>query len=98
MSRSEREAVRRIAALARLEIDAEEEERLGAQFASILDAFRSLSELDVPPAAPEPRPAGEETAPADRADEPRPSLPPGDLFANAPAREDDFYSVPKVVE
>ena len=104
LSRSEREAVRRIAALARLEIRADEEQQLGADFASILAAFHSLAELDLS-AARTSDPGGEDPVPADpgaaepatRADEPRPSLPAETVLANAPDPEDGFYGVPKTI-
>ncbi len=54
--RSEEQTVRRIAALARLELSAQEVEVFGAQLASVLAAFESLAGAPVdhvaPPSAP----------------------------------------------
>ena len=98
MSRSEIETVEKIAALARLAIDHAEAEALAGQFARILAQFEALAKLDVEGV--EPMLGG---LPADaisvveREDVPRPSFPADALLANAPARVDDFYGVPKTV-
>ena len=91
-----RDEVRRVAALARLRLDAAEEERLTADLDHILDAFARLSALDtsaVPPTAQveEDRTAFREDAVAN---------PPATdaLLANAPARDGRFFRVPKIIE
>ena len=95
MSESGIETVRRIAALARLEVGAEESRALAEQFERILGHFERLARLDV---------AGiEETAGAlratdqRRADEPRAGFRAEEALRNAPARVEDFYRVPKTV-
>jgi len=95
MSESGIETVRRIAALARLDVGAEEGRALAEQFERILGHFEALARLDV---------AGiEQTAVAlrqsdqRRADEPREGFSAEAALRNAPARVEDFYSVPKTV-
>ena len=95
MTSSDIEIVKRTAALARLKISGAEAERLGRDFARILEAFQVLAELDVEGARAVSR-GGDETEVA-RPDEPRPSLPVAEVLANAPERDGDFYSVPKTV-
>lgn len=95
MSESPSEAVRRIASLARLEVREDEAAALAAQFARILGQFQVLSALDVSDVeegASPIRPAEQR-----RADRPRPSLAVEAALANAPARVEDFYRVPKTV-
>ena len=90
--------VEKIAALARLDIDAAEAEALGTQFARILEQFQVLAALDVEGV--EPRLGGLDasaTSNVQRDDVPRPSYPVEAMLANAPARVGDFYSVPKTV-
>ncbi len=91
-----REEVCRIAALARLRLAPDEEERLTADLDHILEAFARLAGLDtsaVPPTAQvdEGRSVFREDAvtnpPATEA-----------LLANAPARDGRFFRVPKIIE
>jgi len=96
---AERELVHKTAALARLSIGAAEEARLGAQFARILGAFHSLSELNVegvPETTGGPRPASAAFGRL-RADEPRASLERAAALVNAPQQDGEFYVVPKTV-
>ena len=91
-----RDEVRRVAALARLRLAPDEEERLTADLDHILDAFVRLQALDtsdVPPTA-----HVEDFGALLRADEV--SNPPGDesLLANAPARDGLLFRVPKIIE
>ncbi|HVO19423.1 MAG TPA: Asp-tRNA(Asn)/Glu-tRNA(Gln) amidotransferase subunit GatC [Anaeromyxobacter sp.] len=91
------EEVRRIAALARLRLSPEEEERFAGQLSAILDHVRLLEELDV--AAVEPMThalAGE--APALRADLERPGLSAEVAVAAAPERAGTHFKVPRVLE
>ena len=87
--------VMHIARLARLAIDPAREREVGLQFARILDAFQTLTTLDVTGVEPMTRP----TDPTDvlREDRERPSLAVNAALANAPARVDDFYSVHKTI-
>jgi aspartyl-tRNA(Asn)/glutamyl-tRNA(Gln) amidotransferase subunit C len=89
------DVVRRIAALARLEVGEAEARELAQKFERILGQFQVLARLDV---------TGVEEAesplrPADqrRADLPRPSLALEQVLAQAPARVEGFYRVPKTV-
>ncbi len=89
------ETVRRMAALARLEVGELEARELADKFERILGHFQVLARLDVG--------SVEEGAgplrPADqrRADVPRPALAIEQLLAQAPARVEAFYRVPKTV-
>ena len=70
-------------------------ERFGGQFARILEAFRSLAELDVNGVEPMRGPT--ELTDVMREDSVGSSLPRAELLANAPACRDGFYSVPKTI-
>jgi aspartyl-tRNA(Asn)/glutamyl-tRNA(Gln) amidotransferase subunit C len=87
--------VRAIAALARLDIQAEEAEALGAQFGRTLEHFQVLSKLDVDGV--EPMIGAGSGSSVLRDDTPEPSFAPERMLANAPARVGDFYRVPKTV-
>jgi aspartyl-tRNA(Asn)/glutamyl-tRNA(Gln) amidotransferase subunit C len=87
-----REEVLHVAKLARLELTDEEVERLTEQLGAILEAVSKVSELDLADVPPTSHPL--ELVNAWAEDEPRPSLPLDDVFANAPAREDDLFKVP----
>jgi aspartyl-tRNA(Asn)/glutamyl-tRNA(Gln) amidotransferase subunit C len=89
------ETVIRIAALARLDIDADEARVLGRQFASILAQFEVLTGLDVEGV--EPMTGASGAINVLREDVPVPSLPAEALLSRAPAREGDFYRVPLIV-
>ncbi|TMK35138.1 MAG: Asp-tRNA(Asn)/Glu-tRNA(Gln) amidotransferase subunit GatC [Actinobacteria bacterium] len=87
-----RDDVLHVAKLAELGLTEEEIQRLQQQLNAILDAVGKVSELaldDVPPTS---HPLS--VVNVFGADEPRPSLPLEDVFANAPAREDDLFRVP----
>jgi len=83
------------AALARLALSPEQEQRLGAQFERILSAFEALSELELEGVPEMGAPGGERSVL--RPDEPRASLEREALLALAPEREAEFYKVPKTV-
>ena len=97
MQRSEIDTVHAIAALARLDIHAEEAAALAVQFARILAQFEALAAVDVEGVEPMLGGHGSRAATLEREDAPRPSAPVEELLANAPAREGDFYRVPKTV-
>src|SRR5947199_3337875 len=88
----DREQLRHVAQLARLELSDDELERLGAQLNDIIAAVSKVSELDLSdvPATSHPLDVvnvwGE--------DEPRPCLSVEDALANAPERDGDFFKVP----
>ena len=81
-----------MAKLAELDLTDAEIERFREQLNAILDAVGKVSELELADVPPTSHPLS--VANVFAADEPRPSLPLEDVFANAPAREDDFFRVP----
>ena len=87
-----REEVLHVAKLASLELTDEEVERLTGELSAILEAVSKVSELDLSDVPPTSHPL--ELVNAWAEDEPRPSLPLDDVFANAPAREADLFKVP----
>lgn len=88
--------VRRIAALARLELTSEEEIRFAEQLSAILSYVEQLEALDVSGVEPMTHALAE--APTLREDAVLPSLTPGEALANAPAREGTFFVVPRIIE
>ncbi len=92
-----REEVLHVAKLASLELTDEEVERLTGELSAILDAVSKVSELDLSDVPPTSHPLELVNALGSEdpgEDEPRPSLPLDDVFANAPARERDLFKVP----
>ena len=87
-----REDVLHVARLARLELSADEVERFQEQLAAILDAVSKVQELDLADVPPTSHP--HDVVNVWREDEPRPSLPVEDVFANAPDRDGDLFRVP----
>ena len=91
-----RKEMQHVASLARLDLAEEEQELLATELASILEHMEKLSELDTTDI--EPLAHVIDVVNAFREDrivnEPRTD----DLLANAPARDDDFISVPKIIE
>ncbi len=88
----DREQVLHVAELARLGLTDEEVERLTVELGAILDAVSKVSELDLTDVRPTSHPL--DLVNVFREDEPRPSLPPEQTFANAPAEEDRHFRVP----
>ncbi len=88
--------VEHIAALARLELSAEEKARFREQLSAILDYFAQLQELDTGDIPPFLGVMAEGSRL--RADEPRPGLAVDALLANAPQVEQDQFRVPPVLE
>jgi aspartyl-tRNA(Asn)/glutamyl-tRNA(Gln) amidotransferase subunit C len=91
-----REVVRHVALLARLEVTAEEETAFAAQLDHILQHFEKLAALDTDGI--EPTAHVVETASAYRDDVVTNRPAPEELRANAPARDGDFFKVPKIIE
>ena len=87
-----RDEVLHVARLARLALTEEEVERLGGQLNAILEAVGKVAELDLSDVEPTSHPLDLSNVWAD--DEPAPSLPADEVFANAPDREDSFFKVP----
>jgi aspartyl-tRNA(Asn)/glutamyl-tRNA(Gln) amidotransferase subunit C len=87
-----KDEVLHVARLARLALSEEEVERLTEQLDAILAAVGKVSELDLSDVPPTSHPLQLVNVLAD--DEPRPSLPLDEAFANAPEREGDLFRVP----
>jgi len=87
-----REDVLHVAKLASLELTEEEVQRLEAQLNDILAAVGKVSELDLADVPPTSHPLA--VVNVLRPDEPLPSLPLEDVFANAPERDGDYFRVP----
>ncbi|HLH23171.1 MAG TPA: Asp-tRNA(Asn)/Glu-tRNA(Gln) amidotransferase subunit GatC [Chloroflexota bacterium] len=91
-----RDDVDHVAYLARLGLAEDERERLRAELDQILGYMQVLQQLDtsaIPPTA--------QVIPLQnvmRPDTPRPSLSVEAVFANAPAREEDYFRVAPVLE
>jgi len=94
-SSSPTDTVLQVAALARLDMGPAEAAAFGPQLVAILAQFEALTAVDVEGVEPmTTASAGENVL---RADAPAPSLHVDLALANAPARVDDFYRVPKTV-
>jgi aspartyl-tRNA(Asn)/glutamyl-tRNA(Gln) amidotransferase subunit C len=94
--RIETREVEQVARLARLELSAEEKERMREQLDRILGYIDKLRRLDtegVPPTS-----HAVPVVNVMREDEPRPCLPPQEMLANAPDRSGDFFRVPRIIE
>ena len=88
--------VRRIAALAKLDLDPATEERFRQQLQAIVDYVAQLDQIDlddVPPFAPGSRPGGPR-----RDDCVVPSLSSRDALANAPDAAEGHFRVPRVLD
>lgn len=95
MSTIDREQVRKVAHLARLELTETEEEQFTTQLSSILDYFNQLSELntdDVPPTA-----RAIDVSNVTRADNLEPYANRDDILESAPEQEGDYFRVPKIL-
>jgi aspartyl-tRNA(Asn)/glutamyl-tRNA(Gln) amidotransferase subunit C len=90
--------VRRIAVLARLKLSPEEEQVFRGQLSAILEYVEQLKELDVSGVEPMTHALATGDLPPLRDDVVRPSLPPEDALANAPAREGTCFKVPRIIE
>ncbi len=86
-----RDEARRIAALAHLEFDDAGLDRMAAEMTTILGYIDQLRDADVASPA-----IGDATPMRD--DEARPGIPRELVDANAPAFENGFFVVPKVIE
>ena len=98
------EEVRHVAALASLELTADEEVSLGRDLNAILGYIAELNQLDtssVEPMAQVSELLGLPVSQAEaelRLDEPRPSLDRDTVMAAAPVTDGTFFKVPKVIE
>jgi aspartyl-tRNA(Asn)/glutamyl-tRNA(Gln) amidotransferase subunit C len=90
------EEVERVAMLARLKLTPEEEERLTEQLGNILEYVGKLNQLDTSGVEPFTHPV-DITIPMRKdivTNEPSSEA----LLANAPAQENNFFKVPKIIE
>ena len=92
----DRETVKKVALLARLELDDAALARYGTQLGAIVDYIDQLKALDVSKV--EPLVHAGESANVFRADEPRPSLSNDEALKNAPDRVGPLFTVPKIIE
>ena len=89
------ELTRHIGKLSRIELTDEQVRKFSGQLAAILGYFDKLQELNTEDV--EPMAHAVEIHNVLAADTPAPSLSPDDALANAPARDGDFFKVPKVI-
>lgn len=88
--------VEHVARLARLELTAEEKERMRVQLDSILSYIDKLNELDT--SAVEPTSHVLPMTNVFREDEVMPSLSQEEVLTNAPDRHESFFRVPRILE
>ncbi|WP_319423125.1 Asp-tRNA(Asn)/Glu-tRNA(Gln) amidotransferase subunit GatC [Pleurocapsa sp. FMAR1] len=91
----DRQEVRKVANLARLNITEAEEEEFTTQLNSILEYFDQLSELDTTGVPPTTRAI--ETSNITRADELSPFPAKKELLKAAPEQQGEFFRVPKII-
>jgi aspartyl-tRNA(Asn)/glutamyl-tRNA(Gln) amidotransferase subunit C len=92
----DREEVLHIARLARVDLTDGEITRYSEQLSHLLEHFEVLQQVDTTDVSPTAQSV--ELRSVMRDDEIQPSLPPGDVLANAPHREEDFFRVKRVLE
>ncbi len=85
-----------VAHLARIALTPAEEEQFGAQLSNILGYIEKLNQIDVSQI--EPTAHAVPLVNVFRADEVRPSLSNEEALANAPAKANGLFIVPKIVE
>lgn len=91
----DREQVRKVALLARLELTADEEAQFTTQLGSILDYIQQLSTLDVSDVPPTTRAI--DVSNVTREDELQPYPDREAILNSAPEQEGDFFKVPKIL-
>ena len=91
-----REEVLHIARLARLGLSEDEVDKFSEQLSNLLENFEVLQEVDTSNVPPTAQSIALQNVVRD--DEVAPSLPPSDVLANAPRREEDFFRVRAVLE
>jgi aspartyl-tRNA(Asn)/glutamyl-tRNA(Gln) amidotransferase subunit C len=91
----DREQVRKVAHLARLELTPEEEEQFTVQLNGILDYFEQLSELDTSKVKPTTRAI--DISNVMRSDDLQPFTNRESILAEAPDRDGEFFKVPKIL-
>ena len=88
--------VRRIAGLARIQVDDEKLPALASELSAILGFVEQLSEVDTTDVKPYTSPVDNQIKA--RADAVTDGGYPEDILANAPEKDDGYFAVPKVVE
>ena len=88
--------VKKVAALARLELPGDDLARMQQQLSAILDYVDQLQQLDTEGVEPLAHPLPVQNV--FREDEPAPSLPVDEALRNAPNRAGDYFAVPAVFE
>jgi len=91
-----RDEIRRIAALARLRLSADEEAQLTEQLSRILQYMDKLNQLDT--SRVEPLAHAVDIVNAFREDKVTNQPNPEAILANAPAKDQTFFKVPKIIE
>lgn len=93
-----RDDVRHIAELARLDMADEELDTFTGQLNDILEYAAKLNELKQKLEGVEPTSHAVPVKNVFRDDEPRPSIPAGDALSNAPDPRRNFFGVPRIIE
>jgi len=88
--------VKYVAHLARLQLSAEEERKIGAQLGDVLGYIEKLKEVNV--SGVEPTAHAFPLVNVTRPDEVRPSMSHEEALRNAPAQANGLFTVPKIVE
>ncbi|MDJ0695950.1 MAG: Asp-tRNA(Asn)/Glu-tRNA(Gln) amidotransferase subunit GatC [Mastigocoleus sp. MO_167.B18] len=91
----DREQVRKVAHLARLELTPEEEQLFTTQLGSILDYFEQLNELDVENVKPTTRAI--DVSNVTRPDRLQPYPDREEILQGAPEQEGEYFKVPKII-
>ncbi|MBC6417407.1 MAG: Asp-tRNA(Asn)/Glu-tRNA(Gln) amidotransferase subunit GatC [Prochloron sp. SP5CPC1] len=89
------EQVRKVAHLARLQLEPATDEQFATQLSSILEYFEQLQELDTSNVTPTTRAI--EINNVTRPDELEPLSQREAILAEAPSRDDDFFRVPQIL-
>ncbi len=91
-----REEVLHIALLARLGLTETEVDKFSEQLSKLLESFEVLQQVDTSNILPTAQSIALQNVVSD--DEVAPSLPPGQILANAPRKEESFFRVRAVLE
>ncbi len=91
----DRDQVRKVAHLARLELTPAEEEKFTTQLSDILNYFEQLSELDTESVMPTTRAI--DVSNVTRSDSLQPYTGREAILEGAPNRDGDFFKVPKII-
>ncbi|NLG50339.1 MAG: Asp-tRNA(Asn)/Glu-tRNA(Gln) amidotransferase subunit GatC [Chloroflexi bacterium] len=91
-----REQVLHIAELAKLELTEAEVELFAGQLSDILEYAEKLNRLDTEAIPPTAQVIDQRNV--TRPDTVRPSLPPDQVLANAPQRQDDYFEVKQILD